>query len=250
MAKIKLTRNANWVKYSESLLKDAKVREIFEFYLLRCPYNDTSSMGIDLNEYFKKNKISSDEIKKYLLSKLNLEIDQNFLVAKNLDEMDSKAQKVELYYNFPNKLNRERVVICKKNKGIILSFLYYIRCGLAHGNFLIKNISESKYIILESISKREKCVNARMVIKVESLVKLIKLLLDGEEGYDKYIEDTDLRMIKNAKKILEKNDVKSQKELRKILQTDFKTINKKCQKYKYKIVKKEEKYQILDKNKR
>ena len=52
MSKIKLAKNANWVKYSENLLKDSKVREIFEFYLLRYPSKDTSSMGIDLNDYF------------------------------------------------------------------------------------------------------------------------------------------------------------------------------------------------------
>ena len=178
-----------------------------------------------------------------------MKIDQNFVVASKLDEMDDKAKKVNLYSNFPNKLNKEGVVICKTNKNIISNFLYCIRCALAHGIFLVKDISKSKYIILENVSKREKCINARMVIKVESLVKLKKLILDGDKGYIKYIEDKDVKIINDAKKVLEENEIMTQKEIKNILKLDYKKINSLCQKYNYKIEKIEDKYQIHKENK-
>lgn len=244
MAKIKLCHNKKWVKYNKGILKDKKFQEIFEFYILQCPYGNTSLMGIDINSLFKKHKISSNEIKEYLLESIDLTININFVIANNLNEMEDKAKTVELYNNFPNKKDKVRAIIWNKCKGTIMSLLYSIRCGLAHGNFLIKKIHDEEYLILESINTREKCISSRVVINTNKLIELKDRILGGDNKFIEYQKDKDIKIINGAIEKLNMTEVSTKKQLKKIVGIDYEKFNKLCQKHKYKINKNNRRYLI------
>lgn len=168
----------NWICKND-LIYDKNLIDIFDFYVIKTPVQNVSFRGISFKDRgIKKSDIVLNKIKNisptlysnfYWLEKTNDDIEEMCRMNGIFDHLDS-----------PN----EYVVYRKNNNlGKTESFFYCIRCALAHGSFCIHEFNEEKYYFLENLfkekGKKNMTLNARMVIKESTLLRIIDLCNDN-----------------------------------------------------------------------
>ena len=168
----------NWICKND-LIYDKNLIDIFDFYVIKTPVQNVSFRGISFKDRgIKKSDIVLNKIKNisptlysnfYWLEKTNDDIEEMCRMNGIFDHLDS-----------PNEY-----VVYRKNNNLFKteSFFYCIRCALAHGSFCIHEFNGEKYYFLENLfkekGKKNMTLNARMVIKESTLLRIIDLCNDN-----------------------------------------------------------------------
>lgn len=147
-------------------IKDKDTSKIFTFFVIETPVSNVSYRSVT----FKERNIN--------MSKLTHDIKNEIEDFKNNWIMCKKHEVVSLHNkmnsNFETNIPEEYAIHTKSRDGKTESLYYAIRCALAHGSFDIHKHKGVRYYYLENRDKN--IVKAKIVIKEESLLKLIELV--------------------------------------------------------------------------
>lgn len=245
-------QDKNWVEEYGDFLKDEKLIEIFEFYVLKCPFPYASGMGLNLDDKFINHNIKDTDIVKYIFDSLGLIKDISYFVVNDLSEMEDKINNAQLTDLNGNDFTEKAVIQNKKDSnnhvvGLVVSLLYAIRCGLAHGSFRHILINGDKSLVIENsqyINNKGYEVKGRFVLKYKTLIKLKEVILEGDNGYLKYKKGKDIKTINEIKDKLKNNTITSKDALKKEFGISYNEIEEMCKNANRKIYKENGKYII------
>lgn len=197
MTKIERNTNAGWVK-PVCLENNDNLIKIMNFYLLKTPCENTSSMSISLSNY-KWNKDTCNRLFQALMECAGLVKNETYQIACTIDEMSLVSNNV----GFNNHFNKQRdinrlVLFHNKKKPLIYSLLFYIRCSFAHGRFAIYNDNNKTVYALEAIKNSSSRFMA--VLSEELLLKWIEII---EGGPSKLLELEQKNINSHKMKILD-----------------------------------------------
>ena len=216
----------DWVVYKGDILNDKSLREIFEFYILRCPKEGSSVMGFDYTGSFDMENLNAQDLLDFILAKLKLNKEDTIYIVKKLDDMSSVLEKAGLNEMFYNCKKEKIVVYCQKQNDIIISILNAIRCALAHGRFAKKNFNKGNLLVLENY--HQNCVRSRIILKIKTLLKLKQVILGGATLYKKYIQEKNEKEIRKIKKIINKGKPTSKERIKNIINYNYDYIESLC----------------------
>lgn len=190
----------NEIKYDKNFVK------IIDFYLFKTPAKETSSREIDMDKLgWNKNKQVQKDLFYYLLYTTNLVKDKNVISVSNSSELGKCLNKIGLDKDFYNKIDETRICYIKDDRDV-MNILYYIRCAIAHGRFVVLNNKNKKMYIMENIKKHNGnlCVKARFVIDESILLKWQDVINAGSDAMyndiniiEQKIKNSVIKYIKN-----------------------------------------------------
>lgn len=147
-------------------IKDKNTAKIFTFFVIETPVSNVSYRSVT----FKDRNIN--------MSKLTHDIKNEIEDFKSSWVLCKKYEVVTLHDKINSGCNsdisKEYAIHTKSRDGKTESLYYAIRCALAHGSFDIHKHKGVKYYYLENRDKN--IIKAKILIKEESLLKLIELI--------------------------------------------------------------------------
>lgn len=180
--------HSGWIgEIDEELLND-NFKKIFMFYVIETPCKNVSSREKYIKDTWGERvwrNTGPNGLRARLLEQANLVVNNNYIVAKKMDDMSNILALVKLNNNFQSKLLINKIAFYKNKEAEFENIFFYIRCSLAHGRFHIKkNNMDEIYYIMETgdHKKRENKVElkARMVIKEQTLIDWINIINNKE----------------------------------------------------------------------
>lgn len=164
----------NWICNNEYSFNNKDFCKIFDFYVLKTPVNDVSQRGIT----FKQRKFrDANEV----LNNMKKIVPKLFLIYNCIDKNENLEEQLKMNGIFNHLEHPFEYAIFKRHDklGKTESFFYYIRCALAHGSFCIHKYENSTFYYLENTYKEKGkhsiTLNARMILKEDTLLKIIDL---------------------------------------------------------------------------
>ena len=183
MALLPVNEKAVWITPIESWPDD--FNRIFMFFVVHSPVFDQSSRCISLLDYGWTTPWRKPYSLRIQLNRVSNSKNLLFSASK-YDLMDRELEKADLLEFPPTDLSSERACFYNGKRAQYISLFYHIRNSLAHGRF---NIIEDR-IIMEDVSPRRKemapgtkVCSARMVLRINTLIKWIELIEGGEVVY-------------------------------------------------------------------
>ncbi len=166
---------------------DNNFQKIFEFYILNVPNSNVSNKSIDITKIWGEKVWKNMKLRAELMKVGDFKENINYFKAQRLNEMNNIAAKAHLD-KIPALKKLKNNIIFYNQKNEFISIFFYIRCAFAHGRFTIKEVNNEKFYILETGNKGKKqeiIVKARMIIKEETLLKWIDIILSGNKTKEK-----------------------------------------------------------------
>lgn len=164
----------NFICNNDYSFDDNNFRKIFDFFVIKTPVEGVSYKGISFK---KRNFKNANEV----LNKMKKQFLNLFLCFENIEEGEDIEEKLKMNGITNNLMRPFEFSIFKLHDklNITNSFFYYIRCALAHGSFCIHEYENIKYYYFENTHKEKwkhkPTLNARMIIKEETLLGIIEL---------------------------------------------------------------------------
>lgn len=146
-------------------ITDKNTARIFSFFVIETPVSNVSYRAITFKERNIDMKKLTSCIKKEIIG-----FKDNWKTCKKQEVITISDN----YTNMKDKVPIEYAIHTKSRDGKTESLYYAIRCALAHGSFDIFKYRNVKYYYLENRDKN--IIKAKIVLKEESLLKLIKLV--------------------------------------------------------------------------
>lgn len=201
--------NPKWIakSTSEKLSSNNSLSVVLDFFLLRSPCNYQSNRKFDISKLWG---IAPWTVERNLKKPLNITLfgsaSPNLVKCKK-NEMQDKANEYDLNDDFYNNLNRQVCIFVEApypgNSNQYMSFFYHIRNALAHSRFaIIENLDGYDMFVFEDgkwASNTEFEVNARGIIELDRLVKVVRLLETGPKNLPKE-EELILSAIESGKR--------------------------------------------------
>ena len=166
---------------------DNNFQKIFEFYILNVPNSNVSNKSIDITKIWGEKVWKNMKLRAELMKVGDFKENINYFKAQRLNEMNNIAAKAHLD-KIPALKKLKNNIIFYNQKNEFISIFFYIICAFAHGRFTIKEVNNEKFYILETGNKGKKqeiIVKARMIIKEETLLKWIDIILSGNKTKEK-----------------------------------------------------------------
>ena len=166
---------------------DNNFQKIFEFYILNVPNSNVSNKSIDITKIWGEKVWKNMKLRAELMKVGDFKENINYFKAQRLNEMNNIAAKAHLD-KIPALKKLKNNIIFYNQKNEFISIFFYIRCAFAHVRFTIKEVNNEKFYILETGNKGKKqeiIVKARMIIKEETLLKWIDIILSGNKTKEK-----------------------------------------------------------------
>ena len=163
-----------WICNNEYSFNNDIFCKIFDFYVLKTPVNNISQRGIPFK---KRNFRDANEV----LNSMKKIVPQLFSIYNCLDTNENLEEELKMNGIFNHlDIPREYAIFKKHDKlGKTESFFYCIRCALAHGSFCIHQYDNNTFYYFENIykekGKKNNILNARMILKEDTLLKIIDL---------------------------------------------------------------------------
>ncbi|MBM7560904.1 hypothetical protein [Fusibacter tunisiensis] len=197
MSKSKQHQTYKYIK-NKSILIDSRPEVVLDrkveylllkFFVVNTPCETTSRRAISLKEYGWKEKYNS----KYGLQKrLDAIIDFNSgnYIFTDEDDLLDRFEENKLMDNMLEDIIAERFVIGKTpGSNNLLKLLRHIRNCFAHGKYLVVNNSIDQHMMIMQDDDTHN-VTARIVIKVDTLIGLIKTIdRNNTIGWEEVLQD-------------------------------------------------------------
>lgn len=164
----------SWICNNEYSFDNKNFCEIFDFFVLKTPVNNISYKGITFN---KRNFKDANEV----LNNMKKIVPELFVNYECVDENENIEEILKMNGIFSHlDIPFEYAIFKKNNKlGKTESFFYCIRCALAHGSFCIHKYKTNIFYYFENVYKEKGkhsiTLNGRMILKEETLLKIIDL---------------------------------------------------------------------------
>ena len=180
---VEVTFKPNWI--NKNIINSDNFNKIMYFFVVRTPAKNVSSQGYKFSSPEWENyKLTSSELREYMLGVANLKRDENFFVIHHVDDFKDVPKTVNLGKDFNKHLSEKVAIYVSNNKSILESLFYHIRCALAHGRFAIKVKNGETYYLFESVKSSKVddkyYLRSRMVLKESTLIKWIDVIFTGE----------------------------------------------------------------------
>lgn len=163
----------SWICDSAYSFSDKFFCKIYDFFLIKTPVDGVSVRGIS----FKKRNFKRTTEVLNKMKKISPSLFSHFV---SLDENENIEEALKMNGIFNHLDIPFEYAIYKKLNGLgkTESFFYCIRCALAHGSFCIHKYQGITYYYFENIynekTKKNNILNARMIIKENTLLEIIK----------------------------------------------------------------------------
>ena len=165
------------VKYKKSFdnkisYRNSNFQKILDFYLFRCPVEETSFRSVGFEKYGWKGTKQFAHLKKTLLKAANSDLASNYYPCKK-DELAEKFEKV-----FSVAPVDEYCVFLRNEEDTVMQSLFSaIRNAFAHGSFSVRTYNKTKVYFFSNYNKYLK---AEIVLQEATLLEWIKIV---EAGY-------------------------------------------------------------------
>ena len=163
-----------WICNNEYSFDNKIFCKIFNFYVLQTPVKGVSQRGISFKQ---RNFRNANEI----LNGMKKLAPDLFMIFDCINKNDNLEEKLKMNGIFNHLDNPFEYAIFKQHEklGKTESFFYCIRCALAHGAFCIHKYQNNTFYYFENVykekGKHNNILNARMILKEETLLKIIDL---------------------------------------------------------------------------
>ena len=162
-----------WICSSEYNFEDKNFWKIIDFYVLKTPVNNVSQRGIS----FDKRNLNKNHVLN-TIKKMSPGLSSIFVYIDETESVEEQLKKNGIFKHLDNPF--EYAIFKKQSdKCQTDSFFYYIRCALAHGSFCVHKDNNTTFYYFENLhkekGKRKYTLNARMILKEETLLKIIDL---------------------------------------------------------------------------
>lgn len=177
MVVISNIKNMTWCTFNpKHEIKDPHYGEILNFYLWKCPAENTAFGSKTFKELGWEGGYQFKALKKTILNPSLVPIP--FVCVGESEFIEN----LKFYKQFQSYSFEEVSVFIKTGEGEMTSLFRYIRNSFAHGSFMVrKNRSSSDYFyFLESRNPQDK-LRARIVLKSSTLFSALKIV---NSGYD------------------------------------------------------------------
>lgn len=187
MSKVLVDEIPKWMEETPISEYDKDFIKILDFYQFHALVPGQSARCKTIQEY----GWSFPWKKPYWLNKQLKQTSSNYELlfsAKNQSCMEESLEKAGLKDNFPCDLDRERICVVDNRKNQFMSVFYHIRDSFAHGRFYLLDYKGNKVFVMEDVAPNggaSKTVTARMIIRKETLLNWIELIMNGEKEYSK-----------------------------------------------------------------
>ena len=156
--KVYVTENEPWLRWIAP--NEFNVQDLFRivtFFVFHSPCPALSAMGKSLSEYgwntpWKKPFYLNKQLK-------DASANHNILFsAKSYDTMDEALKSANLYSDFPNDLQTERICVYDNMHNQFLSVFYHLRNAFAHCRLNMIDLDGECVFVLEDIVRDNKKV--------------------------------------------------------------------------------------------
>ena len=169
--------NEVWTCKSPYNFADENFATIFSFFVIEGPVEDISVRGATSERKTNLQGFTSQSISTNLKTGYWNPIDEN----KNNSNIEDIIRNNGIISH--NEIKYEIVAFKYYKKDMMKQFLYSIRCAFAHGAFCIHEHDNCKFYYFENFDINGKGLIARMVLKEESLIKIVDKLKIKKENY-------------------------------------------------------------------
>ena len=189
----------DWIADSEGIGYDNDFWTIINFYLLHSLCEGQSWKGYSLHEDYlwKVNPWTpSHYLKDRIINAIWGNEDPKLYMAEKRALYEGKIYGRDLGDNFTDEIYVQRAGYIKvstgrNNDNQIMSLLYHIRNGFAHGRFGFAELENNDYMIFLEDGKAlgdQFEVTARIALKKSSLLEIRRILIDGPREEPNYCE--------------------------------------------------------------
>lgn len=216
-----------WVVPIDESSFDQQMKDIFCFFVMESPCPDVSTLGKTLNGDYGWNKGDYKKdgwLEKRILSIMGLETDRTFYIGKRREDMKDTFLKADMCGDFYIKHNANRVCMLQ-NGCFIMDFCRHIRNSFAHFRFAVAGDNSEILIFENGIKYKGRFeTKARMVIKKDTLIEMIKMIKDGVQIKNNELLDEEKRIDDSIVKLITDKEIKSQDSIAKELSIKMQVV--------------------------
>ena len=216
--------NPPWLKnpLNTETLSSTEWHEVVNFFLICSPCNFQSNRKNDLKTIWGNSLWIS---RNHLVRRLNFAIfgkNSNSFYKSKKDSFEETVEQHDLGDTFGENLEIQRAVYLEApyegNSSIYMSLFYHLRNSIAHARFSFEQNKNHETVMLFEDGKRiqkNSCfeVNARGILKLESLTKAINVLQSGPQAIpdiDQQVYDAICAGLNTRKKVKRELDLSDQ----------------------------------------
>lgn len=171
----KVEKVPTWLNELPCTLEERKeFQEIINFYVLHTPCEGISARAVLPEDYgWKENRKLNNALKKVFVD------GEKVLFVDTIPDLYDSLEKVELY-DFPEQVDIERACIHNGKGNQFKSLFSHLRNAFVHGRFNIEMLEDRAIVyVLEDFNKSKKQITARMILKEQTLLKWIEIIVNG-----------------------------------------------------------------------